>query len=158
MAQSLETLRNNIQTSIFGRRLGIDSDDFLTGFKAPKGVVEDLTTSTGTDVINYGVSRVTGLLSSQGPVQYRLDAPAPGVRKTLVLACTSTGSYQFLSTPEGASILCGSDGTTKSLVNLIGQGGAVILEGLTTAMWAVVGFGGFATTAMGTNVTYTTST
>lgn len=156
MAQSLETLRSKVQTSIHGRRLGIDNAGYIVGAPAFKGVVEDLTTSTGTDVLAYGTARVTATGSSQGPVQYNLAAPVPGVRKVLCMNTTSTGSYQFLSTPNGASILAGSDGTTKSLVNLLGQGGAVILEALTTAIWAVVGInnGSSATLTVG----YTTST
>ena len=160
MAQSLETLRNSVHTSIFGRRLGLDSDDYLVGPKSHKGAVEDLTTSTGTDVLAYGTARVTATGSSQGPVQYNLAAPVPGVQKVLCLNTTSTGSYQFLSTPNGASIRSGSDGTTKSLVNLLGQGGAVILQGITTAIWAVVGAYNFNNSTLGlvTNVSYTTST
>lgn len=157
MAQSLETLRNSMHPSIFGRRLGIDINDFLVGPKDMVKAIEDLTTgSTGTDILNYGVARVTGLGSSQGPTQVSLAAPQPGVSKTLVLDCTSTGSYQFLSTPNGASILSGSDGTTKSLVNLLGQGGAVVLMGLTTAKWAVVSDPGKSSATL--NVSYTTST
>lgn len=158
MAQSLETLRSRTVTSIHGRRLALDSGGYVVGPPDIKGVVEDLTTSTGTDVLAYGIGRVTATGSSQGPVQYNLAAPVPGVSKRLCMNTTSTGSYQFLSTPNGASIMCGSDGTTKSLVNLVGPGGAVTLWGVTTAIWQVMGEGGYNTTALGKNVTYTTST
>jgi hypothetical protein len=93
---------------------------------------------------------VTG--SSQGPVQYTLPAPAPGVMKTLSLDSTSTASFQFLSTANGASILAASDGTTKSLINLVGQGGSAILLGMSTAIWRVL-----AQASTG-GVSYTTST
>lgn len=163
MAQSLNTLRNNIVTSVHGRRLGLDVDEFLVGPKWLKQVIEDLTTSTGTDVLNHGIARVITSGSTQGPVQYRLDAPAPGVRKVLVLDTTSTGSHQFLSTPEGASILSASDGTTKAVINLRGQGGAAVLEGLTTSKWIVTAQGlsgntGSTGQAATQNITYTTST
>lgn len=156
MAQSLETLRSSKVVSIYGRRLGIDKDDYLVGAPGLKEPIEDLTTSTGTDVKPYGIARVTATGSSQGPVQYNLGAPVPGITKTLLLDTTSTGSYQFLSTPNGASILSGSDGTTKSLINLLGQGGSVILKGLTTAKWAMVGAGNISTGTL--NVSFTTST
>ena len=159
MAQSLETLRSNIQTSIFGRRLGLDDADFLVGPKDIKGAIEDLTTATtGTDVNPYGTARITATGSSQGPTQHSLAAPVPGVSKLLVLDSSSTGSHQFLSTPNGASIIISSVGTTIGVVNLLGPGAAVTLMGLTTAKWYVVSEGGYATTAMGKNVSYTTST
>lgn len=151
MALSLESLRNVIATSIFGRRLGLDINDYLTGTKDIRKAVEDLTT-VPTTVIAYGNSRVTASGSSQGPVQHFLPVPVVGLTKILSISTTSTGSHQFLSTANGASILCASDGTTKSLVNIVGQGGGVTLFGLTTAIWQVI-----AQTSTG-GITYTTST
>lgn len=151
MAFLLETIRSSILTTIFGRRLGLTPAEYLAGFKSIQTAIQDLTT-VATTVNGYGTSRVIATGSSQGPVQYTLPAPVPGVDTTLILNTTSTGSYQFLSTAAGASILAGSDGTTKALVNLIGQGGTVTLRGMTTAIWAVisqVSTGG---------VTFTTST
>lgn len=157
MTQALETLRSAILTSIFGRRLGFDINGYLVGSPDVRHVVEDINTgSTGTTLRPDGLARVITSGSSQGPVQINLPAPIPGVRKTLVMDTTSTGSHQFLSTPNGASILAGSDGTTKSLINLLGQGGSVILEGLTTAKWAVVAAGNISTGTL--NVSYATST
>jgi hypothetical protein len=164
MAQSLETLRSSKIKSIYGRELGIDKDGYLVGAPGLKVVIEDITTgSTGTTPRADGVARVITSGSSQGPVQINLPAPQVGVEKLLVMDSTSTGSHQFLSTPAGASILSASDGTTKSLVNLIGQGGAVRLMGLTTAKWIVTGQGlspctGSTGQAASQNVTYTTST
>lgn len=150
MALLNETLRSLILTSIFGRRLGLDSNDYLVGPKDMRNQVEDITSTVPTSVAAWGLTRILTSGSSQGPVQHTLPAPIPGLQKILVLNTTSTGSYQFLSTAAGASILAASDGTTKALVNLIGQGGAVTLEALTTAIWAVVGSAG--------GVSYTTST
>jgi hypothetical protein len=151
MANLLETIRNAALTSIYGRRLGITPADNIAGFKAVQTAVQDLTTAA-TTVNGYGTSRVIATGSSQGPVQYTLPAPIPGTDTVLCLNTTSTGSYQFLSTANGASILAASDGTTKSLVNLIGQGGAVTLRAMTTAIWQVI-----ASVSTG-GVTYTTST
>lgn len=153
MALSLDTLRNQVVTSIFGRRMGLDSNDFLVGPKGLRQQVEDLTTAA-TTVAGFGISRVTATGSSQGPVQYTLPSPAGfiGTIKYLALATTSTGSYQFLSTANGASILAASDGTTKALVNLVGQGGVVGLMAVSSAAWQVV-----SSVSTG-GVSYTTST
>lgn len=152
MAQSLETLRSNNITSLWGRRLGIQLDETIAGAKDLKLAVEDITTTVPTTALAYGITRVLTSGSSQGPTQHFLPAPIPGVRKYLQMHTTSTGSQQFLSTANGASILAASDGTTKPLINFVGQGGSVTLMGLTTAVWAVV-----AQCSTG-GVTYTTST
>lgn len=151
MATLQETLRSLIRTSLFGRRIGLDQNDYLVGPLGLRQQVEDATTATST-VSGYGLTRVTATGSSQGPVQYTLPTPIPGATKILSLNTTSTGSYQFLSTANGASILAASDGTTKSLVNLIGQGGCVTLFAVSSAIWQVT-----ASVSTG-GVTYTTST
>lgn len=158
MAQSLETLRSNNITTLFGRRLGLQFDETLAGAKEMKLAIEDIQTTVATTALAYGITRVLTSGSSQGPTQHNLPAPIPGVRKYILMDSTSTGSQQFLSTPNGASILCASDGTTKSLLNFLGQGGAVSLVGLTTAKWAVLGAPNVSSTALATNVTYSTST
>lgn len=163
MAQSLETLRSGNITSIYGRRLGFQPDETLAGPKEMKLAIEDIGVSAST-VLNpttalaYGVTRVLTSGSSQGPTQHFLPAPIPGVRKYIVMHTTSTGSQQFLSTANGASILAASDGTTKSVLNFTGPGGSVQLLGLTTAVWAVVGGMNVGSTNVVAQVTYTTST
>lgn len=149
MAILREALRSLGLTTIFGRRLALDNNDYLVGPSDIRRQVEDLTT-VATTVAAFGLSRVTATGSSQGPVQYTLPVPVPGVQKKLSISTTSTASYQFLSTAAGASILAASDGTTKSVVNLIGQGGAITLEALSTTIWQV-------TSSVG-GVSYTTST
>lgn len=149
MALSLETIRNAILTSMYGRRAGITPDEYFAGPKDFKRAIEDLTT-VATTVIGYGTSRVIATGSTQGPVQYTLPAPIPGTQKRLTINTTSTASFQFLSTAAGASILAASDGTTKALVNLVGPGGSVTLEAVTTALWQVIASVG--------SPSYTTST
>lgn len=148
MAQLIETLRSNNVTSLWGRRVGLQLDETMAGIKDVKLAIEDIQTTVPTTALAYGITRILTTGSSQGPVQHLLPAPIPGVRKHLVMNTTSTGSQQFLSTANGASILAASDGTTKSLINFVGQGGAVTLMGLTTAIWAVMASVG--------GVTYTT--
>jgi hypothetical protein len=152
MAKLLETLRNTILTSVHGRRVGLDKDEYLVGPKALAVQIEDIQSTNATTVSAYGHTRVLTSGSSQGPVQHFLPAPVPGVMKTLSLDSTSTGSQQFLSTANGASILAASDGTTKGVLNFLGQGGSAILIGVTTAIWRVL-----AQASTG-GVSYTTST
>lgn len=158
MAQSLETLRSNNVTPIYGRRLGLQSDETLAGPKELKLAIEDITTTNPTTALAYGLTRVQTSGSSQGPTQHFLPAPVPGVRKYIAMHTTSTGSQQFLSTANGASILAASDGTTKGVLNFRGPGGSVQLLGLTTAVWAVIGGMNVGSTDLVANVTYTTST
>ena len=158
MAQSLETLRGKNVTPIFGRRLGLQFDETLAGPKELKLAIEDITTTVPTTALAYGVTRVQTSGSSQGPTQHFLPAPIPGVRKYIMMHTTSTGSQQFLSTANGASILAASDGTTKGVLNFRGPGGSVQLLGLTSAVWAVIGGMNVGSTDVVANVTYTTST
>lgn len=158
MAFSLETIRNSILTSLRGRRLGLDKDEYLVGHKGARHAVEDIQSTVATTTLAYGITRVLTSGSSQGPTQHNLPAPVVGVEKLICMQTTSTGSQQFLSTPNGASIICASDGTTKSLLNFVGPGGSVRLVGLTTAVWAVVGGMNVGSTNVVANVTLTTST
>ncbi len=159
MALSLNTIRNGIQTSIYGRRLGLTiTNELLVGFNGVREVIEDLTT-VPTTLAAFGVSVVGVTGSSQGPVQHFLPVPIAGVEKTIILNTTSTASHQFLSTANGASIRSASDGSTKSLVNMLGGGGALTLLGLSSAAWVVKGLGvGAASSGATPNISYTTST
>lgn len=158
MALSLETLRGSKVVSIHGRDLALDKDKYLVGPPALKFPIEDITTTIETTLLAYGLARISGLLSSQGPTQHNLPAPVPGVEKTIVLNATSTGSQQFLSTPNGASIFASSLGTTANCVNMLGPGGAIVLVGLTTAIWGVKSRDQIASTALAQSVAFTTST
>lgn len=153
MGQSLTQIGNLVLKSIRGRELGLTYDNYLAGPKASLEVVQDIqSTVPNTAVLPYGITRILTSGSSQGPVQHTLPgSPYPGVRKTLQMNTTSTGSQQFLA-GSGVSILAASDATTKAVINFVGQGGSVTLAALTTAIWAVV-----EQCSTGA-VTYTTST
>lgn len=152
MAQLLETLRNAVQTSIFGRRLGLDVNDALLGVKGLREPIEDLSSTAATSATNYGVTRV--VLSSSQTGSFTLQAPIPGLVKTLTLACTSTGGAQFTAT--NGTIYTASAGTSSAVVNLFAPGAAVQLLAETTAVWRVIG-GSLGTTTTPL-VTFTTST
>lgn len=157
MAYTTQQLGAERQTSIHGRRLGLDRLDFLVGPKGVREPIEDLTT-VATTLAHGGMSRISGVLSSQGPVQHNLPVPRIGTRKVIVLDSTSTGSYQFLSTPNGAAIFASSLGTTVGVINFIGPGGRIVLRAVSTSVWSVESEGPYISTAFGKNLTYTTST
>ncbi len=150
MAVSLEQLRNTIMTSLFGRRLGFDNNEFLVGTKDLRVAIEDISTTAATSALPYGHTRVLTSGSSQTGV-YTLQAPIPGVRKTLALNSTSTGTAQFTAT--NAAFLSGS-GTSEAVISLITKGAFVELLGVTTAYWQILS----GSSIIPTNVLYTTST
>jgi hypothetical protein len=156
MAFGLETIRNLGLTNLFGRRLSIDKNEYLIGGRGNRVTVEDLTT-VATTVSPFGMSVVMATGSTQGPVQYTLPSPADhiGAFKHLSIGTSSTASFQFLSTANGASIRSASDGTTSGVVNLRHPGATVTLFALTSAVWQAVSVTGSTTL---TGVSFTTST
>lgn len=136
MARLLETIRNTILTSIHGRRVGLDKDDYLVGPKALAEQVEDISTTAATSASPYGITNVLTSGSSQTG-RYTLQAPVPGVRKTFALQSTSTGTQQF-ELSGGAVILGGSLTTAGSTIfSLIRQNAVVNLVGISTAVWRI---------------------
>lgn len=154
MAQALQTIRDAIKTSLHGRRIGLNHDDFLAGPKALLQEIEDFDASTGSSALAHGVTRaITSGSSDTG--SFTLQAPANvGVVKTLTLTSTSTGGQQFTAT--NATIYTASAGTSAAVVNLYRPGAAVQLLAETTAIWRVIG-GSLGTTTTPL-VTFTTST
>lgn len=161
--QTLEQIRNSNLTSLYGRRLGVTQksgantqlDEYIGGPKDLVRRVQSITTTVPTTVNADGMVAISGLGSSQGPVQHNLPIPVPGVELQISLACTSTGSMQFLSTPNGASIVADTAGTTVGVVNLVGPGGGIVLFAASTTVWLVTGRSG--STAGGIPL-YSTST
>lgn len=146
-------------TSIHGGRIGLTIENAIVG---PTGIVRKVTelntTTPSTAVPSHGFIRVSGLASTDGPLQHTLDAPIPGVSVTLALACTSTGSIQFGTTANGASIIATSLGTTVGWVNMTGPGGAVTLLGVSTSQFMVTGVDRYTSTALASAINWTTST
>lgn len=168
MARTLEQIRNNGLTSIYGRIFGKTKTssgsaagfdgEFIGGPKDMIKALQDLTTATsGTAVPNYGYSRQTATGSSQGPTQHLLDAPEIGVEKCLILATSSTGSHQYLTTAAGAAVLDTTSGTTKGVINML-SAGCITLVGLTTALWGIKTMTPYGSSAGVNTVSFTTST
>lgn len=157
MAQSLETLRNNNITSLFGRRLGLQFDETLAGMKAVKDVVQDLTSaSTATAVNNYGkvVARISGSMTT-ATANFLLSNPIPGVDVEICYAQTSqaatAGSTGIaFSRPTTAFYIQSSDGSTGVAV-LCAQGGAFTLRGVSTELYHFIRHGTSASVVVGTS-------
>lgn len=145
MAQSLDTLKSKINTSLFGRRLGLDSADYLVGPPDIKRQVTDLTSaSTATAIPAHGIVNITGssLMTSAAGGTFLLSNPVPGVEVTIcnLNADTSAGSpgstAMTLIRPSTAFLIGSSEGTTETTIN-IAAGAAVTIIGLSTARYHV---------------------
>lgn len=153
MAQdtSLNGLRNQLVTSIFGRRLGLapgnSSDQTAHYLVGPAGFREQVegfssagSTLTSTSVASllspYGVS-VVGASGASATTAYQLAAPVPGIRKTIF--CPTTGYAVILTTAQGAFICStASAASTQGTITFVGKGAYVDLIGLTTNLWGVL--------------------
>ena len=151
MAQdtSLNGLRNQLVTEIYGRRLalapGNSSDnnaEYLVGIRGFRYQVEGwsaagstvVSTSVANQLSPYGLS-IVGATGASGTTGYVLSAPVPGVEKTIF--CPTTG-YAVITLASGNIISTGSAGSTQTIITFAGKGNAVQLVGITTAFYAVL--------------------
>lgn len=142
---------SQLMTSIFGRRLGLQTmtsgqtgtgvagrnPDFIVGAEQVRMGVTTAE-STGTNVSAFGVSFLPGTSASSSAV-YTLDPPIPGVQKVLVFNSTTQGPIYVKTAGE---TFISTQGTTftvlKSTNNTVGT---VHLVGLTTAIWGLTANG-----------------
>lgn len=154
---------NNIITSIFGRRVGLQPmstvqngggkpAEFLVG---PSDFRVGVTTaeSTGTNLLPYGLSFVAGSSAASSSV-FTLDPPIPGVRKLLYFPSTGDKNvYLKSANSETFKSTVGSSFTTIQST----AGGLLELIGVTTAIWAAFGLtSGTSSQASGFALTTTT--
>jgi len=132
MALSLEQIRQTMQTSVHGRRLGIDPNDFLIGSKDIVGQVTNATSSTtATTLPNYGYNSV---VTTAGDT-WTLQSPKVGVKVWIGTASASTKTHTI--TPTGATVYS-TNGIASSSIVLHGPGAFIELVGLTTSKWGIV--------------------
>lgn len=134
MAQdaSLDGLRNQIITSVFGRRLGFDSGGYLMGMTATRSPVQSLTSgSTATAVTFGGIARIA--LTTATPT-WSLGAPVPGTE--LIIQNDSTGTGGIVSLASGNFLTSAS--STQTQVTVGGKGSRIRVLGLTTAFAQVL--------------------
>ena len=89
MAQTvtLEGLRSQILTQIFGRRLGLDSGGYLVGPPGSRVPVQSITSgTTKSTILNaYGVTIGRCTDASGTTAGWNLDNPVPGIEKILCM-------------------------------------------------------------------------
>lgn len=129
MATSLNDHRSKILTSIHGRRLGIDQDEFLVGQNDIKHVVTNATSdTTGTNIPNHGITTVVTTTNDS----WTLNDPTPGVEVTLATGSTSTGTHTV--TCANATIYS-TNGIEGANVVMTSAGAFAKLYGISTSAW-----------------------
>ena len=136
MAITLDTLRAERVTSIHGRRLGLDKDEFLVGPKGQRMAVTNATSdTTGTALPNHGVVNVVTTTNDS----WTLSDPVDGCEVHIITGSSSTGIHTILA--NNAKFISSASSTSPSMT-LTGAKGAAHLIGLTTALWKVVASAG----------------
>lgn len=87
-ALSREALRNLIQTSLFGRRSGLDRADYQVGAQDTRLPVDNITTTAASSLAPNGFSALTSTAVSSAV--YTLQNPVPGIYKTITQLSSST--------------------------------------------------------------------
>lgn len=143
MAISLNTLRSAKQTSIHGRRLALDVNDFLVGPKGVREAVTELTSGTTDQTLpNYGLTQINATSANTTATNaYFIPNPTPGVSVRYAHGVDGTTSTQgstsvALQRATTAFYIESSEGTTNIGV-LLPFGTMVELTGMTTARYKV---------------------
>lgn len=137
---------STILRSIAGRLFGIDANGYAT---SPTGIaVPDIrvgvsgselsihgpnavnTASTGSTI---GAAGATSLAATTAAA-FTLAAPVPGTKKTLFATSTSTGQTVTLVSGTFSS----TDGSSQNRATFTGIGQCLMLEALSTALYAIV--------------------
>lgn len=164
-AKTASALASNILTSIFGRRLGLDSSGILYGPIARANPLYSVTSATTASALlpAYGIIVGNTTDSSGTTAGWCVGVPIPGVQVKLINM--STGSAVFTlasSSPLGTSLVTGlycnqaGVGITSAVtaINLTSRGQSALLTGLTTIQWLVESINaGTSITTYGTSVT-----
>lgn len=153
---TLEGLRRDYSHSIYGRKLAMDSDDFILGPKGLRVGGEGFSSagstipssSVVTTLSDYGYS-IIGTTGSSGTsaastATQQLPAPNPGVTKVIANVSTAT---MGISTVTGASYFMATDSSTYQYADFAGRS-ALTLLGVSTAHWLVTNNGEISAVAL----------
>lgn len=157
MAQdtSLQGLRSQLLTQIYGRRLALDAGDYMVGPKAFREQVSGVSsagstvtsTGVGSNIDPFGLT-VVGATGASATTAYNLAAPVPGVTKRIFNP--TTGTAVVLTTGAGAFICStGSVTSTFGIITLTAKGSFIELYGHSTALWLVTGISQISTGGIG---------
>lgn len=134
MAFSIETLRNESVTNIYGRRLGLDSGGRLIGHEGLRIPEVDATSdTTGTNITGHGWTNVDTTTDDT----WLLAAPVKGAFKHIYTGSTSTGIRTIIRADATFAIRTSASSTGTTI---LAQGGGLLLSlfGLTSAIYAVM--------------------
>lgn len=132
-AQLLDKLRNQILTSLYGRRDGIDKDEYNIGPKDFRVQIENITSTAASTLSNYGITCLSCTATSSAV--YTMTAPVPGVQgRQIFQASTSTLGYA-IQLPAGVTILA-TNGSSFNQMVFYGQGAALELSAISSLTWA----------------------
>lgn len=142
MAQSLEQLRSQIKTGIYGRRLGLDNyrpvgEEYIVGAADIRKLVELITTTGGSSLASHGYSQLSTTTASSAI--NTIQAPVPGTDKVITQTNTSTLGHQIQC---GAGVNIGTTtGSSANQITLQAQGASVRLTALTSVLyWLTAGW------------------
>lgn len=141
---SLESLRNAIRTSIYGRRLGLDTTNDqativggvlmrggnLVGVPGIRYPIQFVTATGGSSVYPSGYVELSCTAASSAINS--IQAPIPGLEVTIFNSATSTLGHVIQS--SGANFQT-TQGSSQNQFVLLGQGNGVCLIGVSTAKW-----------------------
>jgi len=135
MALSIETIRNESITNLWGRRLGLDVNGQITGTVGTRIPTSDATSdTTGTEIAGYGWTNVDSTTDDT----WLLSAPQPGSFKYIYTGSTSTGIRTIKRADNSFAIRTSAAST---LTTIVAQGGGLLLTlfGISSALYAIVG-------------------
>jgi hypothetical protein len=140
---ALSNLAGRWLTSIHGRKLGLDGDNYLVGHSGDRMPLENSTAAS--TLANYGISVLSGTTSTG----WTLNAPpSVGARKVIInnsSDSTATLSIVRSSSASGVTFL-GSTAAGGVRINLLNNGSAVDLVAISSAIWAIQGTATFGST------------
>jgi hypothetical protein len=138
-AVTIDQLRNQILVSWYGRKDGMDANEFEIGPHDLRVATQVIATTLATTIANYGFTALACTVASSAA--YTMQQPVQGVQKQIVQTSSSTLGYtitlpanvNFCSTPATAA----NSGSTYSVLTFAGAGQQVDLIGLTSSLVAV---------------------
>jgi len=133
MALLLESLRNQILVPWWGRRDGLDSNEFEIGPKDLRCQVEDITTTAASTLSNFGFTNLACTVASSAT--YTLPLPPVGVTKTIVQTSSSTLGYN-VRLPSGANFVTTS-GSSWNQITFLGLGQTADIIAISSAKFSV---------------------
>lgn len=170
MAQTvtLEGLRSQAITNLYGRRLGLalgnssdtDQAGYMVGPKGFRSPINNYTTASTAagDILPYGVATF-GTSTTGGTTFHSVRNPVPGGE--LLLLNLSTG-YQaiWLNGDTGTTGVTGAGvgdsgvfATTQTSIKLTGKGSWARLVGISTSQWGIQAQVNTSVTTWGTSIT-----